>query len=189
MPKPIDIPPCPEIPAQQPSGRTTRKYRISLIMPLFGGGAEAGNPDETLLIRGTAIRGHLRHWWRATIGRRLGDGMWQREEEIFGSTEFPTPLTVHVLDRPHLHLVDPSDGDKFGPTYALFSAIENQRRVAREGISFRLHLGVYSLMRERLDDLRKNRGFHDRATHRSCGRMRRVFQTGQGRTIPPNLLI
>jgi CRISPR-associated protein Cmr1 len=108
---------------------------------MFGGGVEAGKPDETLPIRGTAIRGHLRYWWRATIGYRLGNNMWQREEEVFGSTEFPSPVTVVVFDRPGLQLVDPSYGDRFGPiAYALFSAIENQQQVVKEGVSWRLHL-------------------------------------------------
>ena len=67
--------------------------------------------------------------------------MWQREEEVFGSTEFPSPVTVRVLDRPELQLIDPSYGDRFGPiAYALFSAVENQQQVVKEGVSWRLHL-------------------------------------------------
>lgn len=141
MPKAASIPTCPGIPATRPSGRETREYLIRLITPLFGGGVEPSVNDIRSPIRETAIRGHLRHWWRVTIGHRLADNMWQREEEIFGSTEFRSPLIIKVLDQPVVELVDPSYGDKFGPiAYSLFSAIENKQQVAKEGISFRLHL-------------------------------------------------
>lgn len=141
MPKPSDIPPCPAIPSSRLSDRVVREYQISLITPLFGGGVEAGAPDETLPIRGTSIRGQLRHWWRVAIGRGLGNQMWQREEEIFGSTEFPSPVDIRVLEQPDVQRVDPSYSDRFGPiAYALFSAIENQQQVAKEGSAFRIQL-------------------------------------------------
>jgi CRISPR-associated protein Cmr1 len=141
MPKIGDIPVCSGPPATRSSGRVTKEYRISLITPLFGGGVEAGTPDETLPIRGTSIRGQLRHWWRTTVGHRLGGRMWQREEEIFGSTEFPSPLGVRVVEQPQIQCVDPSYGDRFGPVaYALFSAIENQQQVVKEGSAFRVRL-------------------------------------------------
>ncbi|GCF10226.1 type III-B CRISPR module RAMP protein Cmr1 [Dictyobacter arantiisoli] len=43
-----------------------REYQ--LITPLFGGGVKAGENDSLTPIRGTAIRGQLRYWWRATRG-------------------------------------------------------------------------------------------------------------------------
>jgi CRISPR-associated protein Cmr1 len=141
MPKAEDIPVCPEPPRARSLGRATKEYRISLVTPLFGGGVEPGEPDETLPIRGTSIRGQLRHWWRATAGHRLGNRMWQREEEIFGSTEFPSPLSVRVVEQPQVQRLDPSYGDRFGPiSYALFSAIENHQWIMKEGVAFRLQL-------------------------------------------------
>src|SRR5437764_717146 len=86
MPK--DIPNCPGKP--QETVELPKTYAVEVITPLVGGGVEAGRIDERFPIRATAIRGHLRHWWRLTIGRSLGAGMWRREEEIFGSTEFPS---------------------------------------------------------------------------------------------------
>jgi CRISPR/Cas system CMR-associated protein Cmr1 (group 7 of RAMP superfamily) len=71
MPKLKDIPVCPKPPAARPSGRVEKKYSISLITPLFGGGAEPGRPDEDFPIRGTAIRGQLEFWWRATRGTQF----------------------------------------------------------------------------------------------------------------------
>lgn len=144
MPKPADIPNCPSAPRFRSTHRTTREYKISLITPLFGGGVEVGVPDKSLPIRTTAIRGQLRHWWRATVGHDIGgrDEMWRREEEVFGSTEFVSPLNVIVVEQPVVQLDDPSSyGDKFGPiAYALFSAIENQQRIVKEGAFFRLQL-------------------------------------------------
>ena len=49
----------------------------------MGGGASTGNVDLDFPIRTTAIRGHLRHWWRLIRGQSLGNKMRQREEEIF----------------------------------------------------------------------------------------------------------
>lgn len=144
MPKASDILACPGPPGLRQSDRITKEYEISIVTPLFGGGAVAGEIDETLPIRASAIRGHLRHWWRTTIGHTLADGMWQREEEVFGSAEFPSPLDVTVLEQPTLRPVDPADpgyDGSFGPiAYALFSAIGNHRQVAEQGSRFRLRL-------------------------------------------------
>lgn len=126
------------------SGLETRHYRIRLITPLFGGGVEPGEADTSFPIRATSIRGQLRTWWRVLYGSRLGDNMWQREEEIFGSTEFLSPLKVTVLDQPTLDLIDPANpeyGGRFGPiAYALFSAVDKKQKVAKEGIEFRLQI-------------------------------------------------
>lgn len=141
MPKRHDVPRCPEVPAAAQSGRVSREYRIELITPMFGGGVETGIADTEHPIRETAIRGHLRHWWRLIRGHSHGANMWQREEEIFGSTGFPSPVTVQVLDRPTIQLVDPTYGDRFGPiAYALFSAVENNQQVVKEGFSFRVRV-------------------------------------------------
>ncbi|NIA13605.1 MAG: type III-B CRISPR module RAMP protein Cmr1 [Nitrospiraceae bacterium] len=93
MPKPNDIPHCPEVPAQRSSGCTTREYRISLITPLFGGGVEPGKPDVTLPIRGTSIRGQLQFWWRATRGGGATD-----HAEVWGMTEKASPVQIEVRD-------------------------------------------------------------------------------------------
>src|SRR5207237_162125 len=102
---------------------------IEVVTPMVGDGVTPGETDLHFPVRPTAIRGHLRHWWRLTVGRFRRVGMWQREEEIFGSTEFPSPLTVRVSGCSQVEQFDPSDGnlvDRFGPVaYALFASIEN----------------------------------------------------------------
>jgi len=79
--------------------RQERHYR--LITPLFGGGVEPGVADPVTIIRGTAIRGQLRFWWRATRGGYTGadvalledkdllDHMKRREAEIWGAASLP----------------------------------------------------------------------------------------------------
>src|SRR5262249_37663975 len=125
-------------------GWEERSYRIELITPLFGGGVEAGVNDPTMPIRGTAIRGQLQFWWRATLGRMFQTSvtMRQRQEEIFGSFEFPSPLEVIVSEAEGIALVDSvSDFQRFGPeAYALFPAIDKRSKLLKEGVKFKLEL-------------------------------------------------
>jgi len=146
---PEKIPKCPvDLPKHHAAGREIREFQIKLVTPMFGGGAAPGEPDADFPIRATAIRGHLRFWWRIVKGNTLGDQMWRREEEIFGSTEFPSPLRVSVTSTTKVDMFDPKDSSivpKFGPVaYALFSAIENNKQVAKSGIEFDLRLQIAS---------------------------------------------
>lgn len=136
MPK--EIPDCPKKP--NPTPETAWHFEIELITPMVGGGASVGAIDLDFPIRSTAIRGHLRHWWRLIRGHSLGDGMRQREEEIFGSTEFPSPVTVSIKPPNQPMKFKPakdSSFKRFGPqAYALFASIENNHFVAKEGARF-----------------------------------------------------
>jgi CRISPR-associated protein Cmr1 len=137
------IPDCPPLP-QVKRGHEERTYRIELITPLFGGGVQAGENDLTMPVRGTSIRGQLQFWWRATRGRLFptSQGMWRRQEEIFGSSEFPSPLEAMVSDVAGIASIDSVDDfRRFGPeAYALFPAIDKRRKLIRPGLSFQLHL-------------------------------------------------
>jgi CRISPR-associated protein Cmr1 len=106
MPKSQDLPPCPDVPAERSSARTTREYRVSLVTPLFGGGAEAGKPDATLPIRGTAVRGQLQFWWRATRGAGFAshEQLFARHAEVWGTTERASPVEIEVRDARVAHL-------------------------------------------------------------------------------------
>ncbi len=88
------------------NGRVTLTRQYELITPLFGGGSEANVVDVDNPIKGTAVRGQLRFWWRATRGGRF-DGnlakMKAREDEIFGAAAVdgkdekrPLPLQIAV---------------------------------------------------------------------------------------------
>jgi CRISPR-associated protein Cmr1 len=98
MPKADDLPVCAEPPAVRSSGRVAKEYQISLITPLFGGGVEAGKPDETLPIRGTSIRGQLQFWWRATRGAGFStcEELFDRHAEVWGKTERASPIGFNV---------------------------------------------------------------------------------------------
>ena len=106
---------------------------------MFGGGVEPGEPDPSLPIRGTSIRGQLRFWWRTTCGRLLPTSkMWRREEEIFGSTEFPSPLEVEVTAVEGIERVKASEAiDRDSPVrYAALPGDRERERVAADGLTF-----------------------------------------------------
>lgn len=111
MPKVEQIPKCPDAPSDCSTGLTVCTYQVRIVTPMLGGGVEGGTIDPQRPIRETAIRGHLRHWWRLTSGCGKSDrnSMWRREEEIFGSTAFPSPLTVRVLNSTELQMFEPWD--------------------------------------------------------------------------------
>lgn len=78
-------------------GMLSRTYDIEVITPMFGGGVDAGKIDPEHPIRESSIRGHLRFWWRATRGASFSDvrELRQREGEIWGSTENPSPVILY----------------------------------------------------------------------------------------------
>jgi CRISPR-associated protein Cmr1 len=139
--------------------RQERSYR--LITPLFGGGVEPGVADPVTVIRGTAIRGHLRFWWRAcrggstdTNGAALSDealraDMKQRESEIWGAASLlDTPgasqVQIEVSIQNHgeavqAYIVGSKNGRKKiephddVPAYAAFP-LQPEYRTARPGM-------------------------------------------------------
>jgi len=67
-----------------------RTHHIRVITPMFGGGPLPGEPDPVTAIRGPTIRGHLRFWWRATVGARCASdprALRDLEAEVWGSTD------------------------------------------------------------------------------------------------------
>ena len=67
MPKPNEIPPCPDAPDTQDPRLVAHAYQIELVTPMFGGGVSTRVNDPSFPIRPTAIRGQLAFWWRATV--------------------------------------------------------------------------------------------------------------------------
>lgn len=101
MPKYIpDCPKKPEPAHAKKRGGEEREYQIELITPLFGGGVEAGENDPTMPIRGTAIRGQLQFWWRATRGAACDTlaALRERHRSVWGATEKASPVIVEVTD-------------------------------------------------------------------------------------------
>lgn len=105
MPKPEQVSECIGVPRNRAQRRETREYLIHLITPLFGGGAEAGEPDPTYPIRGTAIRGQLQFWWRATCGAQYSsaDELFKRHADVWGQTDMASPVEISVRD---VHVAD-----------------------------------------------------------------------------------
>lgn len=91
-------PECPEPPAAQEDKRTSRRFAITLITPLFGGGAIPKWNDKVSVVRGSSIRGHLRFWWRATRGRGFAGhaALHRRESQIWGSTASASLVRIAV---------------------------------------------------------------------------------------------
>ncbi len=98
----------PPILKKRANGRITLTRQYELITPLFGGGSEANVVDVDNPIKGTAVRGHLRFWWRATRGGRF-DGDLKKmkacEDEIFGMAtmddedgkrQLPVQIAIHI---------------------------------------------------------------------------------------------
>ncbi|MGB9606677.1 MAG: type III-B CRISPR module RAMP protein Cmr1, partial [Bryobacteraceae bacterium] len=83
--------PCPVAVTTHHPGKQETQYRISVITPLVGGGVEPHRNDPIWLIRPTAVRGHLRFWWRATRGMdfRTTAELFAREGQIWGTTKGP----------------------------------------------------------------------------------------------------
>lgn len=79
-------------------GTFEETYRISVVTPMFGGGVKAGEVDSEHPVRGTAIRGHLRFWWRATCGREFSSSqeLYHMESQIWGNTEQASPVRISV---------------------------------------------------------------------------------------------
>jgi CRISPR-associated protein Cmr1 len=88
--KPPKISP-PEVKPRQDPGYITQTRKYKLITPLYGGGVAPAEADPITVIRATEVRGHLRFWWRATIGwgyKSIKD-MREQEEVIWGSAASP----------------------------------------------------------------------------------------------------
>lgn len=101
---PSEIPGCPREkpePAQLAKrADEERLYRIELVTPLFGGGVDAGENDPTMPIRGTAIRGQLQFWWRATRGAAFATlaELRERHRAVWGATDSASAVIVEVAE-------------------------------------------------------------------------------------------
>lgn len=77
-----------------------KEWKVSLLTPMFGGGYEAGMIDPVHPIRPASVRGHLRIWWRATLGATIAESntLFERETALWGSDEKPGGIRLQVLD-------------------------------------------------------------------------------------------
>lgn len=75
--------------------------RYSVITPLFGGGVTPNERDPVTTVRGPAIRGHLRFWWRATRGGEFADlkTMKEAEDALWGAASTASKVNLEVTSR------------------------------------------------------------------------------------------
>ncbi|NCC97759.1 MAG: type III-B CRISPR module RAMP protein Cmr1, partial [Synergistales bacterium] len=135
----------PAVPKEDLTPGFSQTYSISVVTPLFGGGFKAGEVDSEHPVRGTAIRGHLRFWWRATCGREFSSSqeLYHRESQIWGDTEKASPVRIWVSKHTSIQTGAVDRFKNFGPEqYALFSAKQNGQEVATEGFSFDLNVSA-----------------------------------------------
>lgn len=71
-----------------------KEFDVEVITPLFAGGADGVRAE----LRGPAFKGMMRFWWRALFGSSDIDGMKEREDEIFGSTEGKSSLQISIKE-------------------------------------------------------------------------------------------
>ncbi|MCA9942349.1 MAG: type III-B CRISPR module RAMP protein Cmr1 [Anaerolineales bacterium] len=154
------------VPNWQPEVRSdvnTQVRRYKLITPLYGGGVKAGEVDTVTPIRGTAVRGQLRFWWRAIRGGQF-DGnlakMKEKEDEIWGSASTPSQVSL-VISYPDenskqgsaFEAVDEHGrskpiGDPASTTgYATFPLRDKEQNIL-EGISFVLNISFSETISE-----------------------------------------
>ena len=116
--------------------------KIQIMTPLLGGGFEAGVADSLFTpVRGSAIRGSLRWFWRATRGTAFSTvaELKAAEDRIWGSTTGKSKISVEVLSAqisPGVDAVRDVNGRKEfeQPAYALFSAqSDTVRKIHKSG--------------------------------------------------------
>lgn len=72
-------------------------YACQTITPLYGGGVKAGEVDKAMPIRASAIRGHLRFWWRLLNDRgKPSQQLFAEEVEIWGGIRATMPVASRV---------------------------------------------------------------------------------------------
>lgn len=128
--------------SSQTNDEEWESYPCTLVTPLYGGGVKAGEVDPELPIRPSAIRGHLRFWWRVACGPLSSEAMFAREAAIWGGIGEAGPVASKVrvrvtqvsaleLEAAHKYIQDPNAPEKlksfpvlenWAEGYALFSA-------------------------------------------------------------------
>jgi len=142
------VPQCPVAAAvtTHHPGRCTKQYEITVITPIVGGGVEPYANDPVWVIRPTAVRGHLRFWWRATCGMPCSTpvDLFAREGRIWGTTNGPggralaSPVEVEVRILNQGSLRNWRDFQNAG--YVLFPFRQIPNGQVRQGVKFALTL-------------------------------------------------
>lgn len=86
MPRRPAVSPPPSLPSRIAS-TPLLDIELGVITPLFGGGSETRTVDSDMPVRGSAIRGQLRFWWRACHVARFATpaDLFREESRIWGA--------------------------------------------------------------------------------------------------------
>ncbi|MCC6585127.1 MAG: type III-B CRISPR module RAMP protein Cmr1 [Bryobacterales bacterium] len=149
------------------------KYLVKVITPLFGGSVTPRKADPAAPIRVPSIRGHLRWWYRATVGRQYHTVAELRaaETEIFGDTAGASAVDVRVtIKQPGRPLKDDEvplrQGDR------LFPIFPGDYRSVLVGVEFELELRLPEKLKPTLETVLwawSNFGGIGAKTRRGCG--------------------
>ncbi len=98
--------------------------KLRTVSPLFLGGA---NPRGQPELRSASVRGQLRYWLRAVLGAYNPDlsEVWKDEEQIFGSTEVGSAISVRIHRPAHI------DSDKKYPKYPMLPHKHSEQEQVR----------------------------------------------------------
>jgi len=142
---------------------------------MFGGGVSPGQTDETMLMRPSSVRGHLRFWWRATKGSECSsvDDLRTREAKAWGCAEKRSEVEVSVTGTTEGTRFSPSDGDL---KYALFPFTGDRHgkpeRTGMAGVTFTLGVRCTDEFHEEVEKALRawvNFGGIGARTRRGCG--------------------
>ena len=88
-----------ELPADKPGFELRAK--CELVTPMYGGGVKAGEVDQRMPIRASAIRGQLRFWWRLLNAEegKSSEQLFGEECELFGGISKDGPRASQVTVR------------------------------------------------------------------------------------------
>lgn len=87
-------------------------FECEVVTPMFIGGAN----KEDAELRGSSIKGLLRFWWRVINGYKFDTikKMYEKEKEIFGSTDSSSSFQIVILDISSLPIkINLPQGDTF----------------------------------------------------------------------------
>lgn len=122
--------------------RAEMTFDLKLITPMIGGGARQGRPDEFWPVRSSAIRGHLRFWWRALYAGRFGSSQELKREEGriwgWGSGDLRScsPVSIRVIATdPSPPTIEPVVGLPSYVTGVYANELSNWRMIKRLSFS------------------------------------------------------
>lgn len=126
----------------------TKEFEVEVVTPLFLGGSDPAKAE----LRVPPIKGLIRFWWRALYGSDDLKEMKQREERVFGSTNFKSSLTIELKKDENIKPVKKNldSGTKFKVKtfqlgiidYLAFGIRENRQGYNREHIESGKHLSI-----------------------------------------------